>query len=281
MKAMEHITVLDSLRGNYGALSIAERKIADFILNHPERAVSCNVSELANASGTSDATIIRFCKHAGYSGYYQLRIMLSRELGRIESAQDAEQEQNTAAGMLQKYASDIASIAHHIDEKTIRSCARALEKCHYAHIIAAGNTTPLAQYTGFRLGRLGVRATYHELAEYYLNDLVMADDNDVVLAISQSGASKQVLKALELASARKITIIGIVGYQQSPVSRLADYLLPAVVPEQYFDYRKSHSHLYEMAVIDVLMEQITNDRKLQNLSTNMMMQEMLTSDSKL
>ena len=49
------------------------KKVADFILKNPELAVNANVSELANYSGVSDATVIRLCKHLGYQGLYQMK----------------------------------------------------------------------------------------------------------------------------------------------------------------------------------------------------------------
>ena len=272
-------TVLDNLRSGYESLSAAEKKIADFILKNPNKAVNCNVSELANASGTSDATIVRFCKHVGYSGYYQLRITLSRELGRSDYRDAQEIGEDTIAGMLQKCAANIQSISRKVNEQTFRDCARLIENCNYVHIVAAGNTTPVAHHVGFRLGRLGVRTTHHMLMEYYMNDIVLAQENDVVLAISQSGTSKQVVKALEIAVERKIPTIAVVGYEYSPVARLSDYLLPAVIPEQSFDYRKSHVHIYEMAVLDALIEMISNDLKKQGKDFDL--QEMLVSDSKL
>ena len=58
------------------------KKVADFILANPGLAVNANVSELANYSGVSDATVVRFCKHLGYEGYYQMRLLLARDIGR-------------------------------------------------------------------------------------------------------------------------------------------------------------------------------------------------------
>lgn len=274
-------TVIENLKSRYASFSTSEKKIADYILRYPDKAVNCNVSELANASGTSDATIIRFCKHLGYSGYYQLRITLSRELGRIDQSYDADSNEGTAASVLQKYAANIQSMARKIDEKTFQECARLIENCHYVHIVATGNTTPLAHHVGFRLGRLGIRSTFHMITEYFLNDIILAQEDDVVLAISQSGTSKQVVKAMELAIDRKIPTIAVVGYEYSPVSRLADYLLPAIVPEQTFDYRKNHAHVYEMAVLDALMEMISHNRENRNQTLNQDLQEMLLSDMKL
>ncbi|MDO4522438.1 MAG: MurR/RpiR family transcriptional regulator [Eubacteriales bacterium] len=276
---MREDAVRERIQERYGALSASEKKIADYLMENLEKAVNYNVSEMANASGTSDATIVRFCKHLGYSGYYQLRINLSRELGRNEYHQEEEADKNTASGILLNYAKNIQYMAKYLNDEDMKTCAKLIENCHYVHLVAEGNTTTLTQYMGFRLGRLGVRCTYHALPEYYLNDIMMAQEDDIVFAISQSGSSKKVLRAVELANRQKIRTIGIVGYRYSPLSKLVDYLLLALVEDQRFDYSKNYAHLYEMAVVDTLLEQITNDvrRQKRDLEGG----EMLMSDSKL
>ena len=73
--------VIDTIKDNYQQMFSAEKKVADYILAHPEKTVSANVSELAELSGVSDATVIRMCKHLGYQGFYQMKINLARDLG--------------------------------------------------------------------------------------------------------------------------------------------------------------------------------------------------------
>ena len=79
MDFSEGKTVVEMIREKYNQIFMAERKVADFVLENPERAVNANVSELANLSGVSDATVIRFCKRIGFQGHYQFRITLSRD----------------------------------------------------------------------------------------------------------------------------------------------------------------------------------------------------------
>lgn len=62
------MAVLETIKQNYNNIFLAEKKVADFILDYPEKAVNANVSELANYSGVSDATVIRLCKHIGFQG---------------------------------------------------------------------------------------------------------------------------------------------------------------------------------------------------------------------
>jgi len=263
MSTMEK-RVIETIKEHYNQIFLAEKKVADFILENPETAVNANVSELANYSGVSDATVIRLCKHIGYEGYYQLKICLSRDLGRMLVA-DADLENTTGdkvSSLLYSFASNLIAIGKNLDENKMLECVNVIKTSNQVHIVAVGNTSPLAQYMGFRLGRLGVKCTYNMVPEYFMNHVNLADADDIVLAISQSGSSKQVVQAMELAKEKGLKIIAITGHEFSPVSRLADHLLLSSADEQSFNYYQSYSHLRETAVIDALLYFVTNEETI-------------------
>lgn len=68
------------------------------------------------------------------------------------------------------------AIGKNMDTKTMASCVELIKSCKQAHVLAAGNTAPLAQYMGFRLGRLGVKCTYNIAPEYFMNHVNLADE---------------------------------------------------------------------------------------------------------
>ncbi len=76
--------VIDVITDEYDNLFPTEKKIATYIKNNPREVIMLNVSELAKRSGASEATVVRMCKHLGYQGYYQMRLILSRDVGRKE-----------------------------------------------------------------------------------------------------------------------------------------------------------------------------------------------------
>lgn len=270
MNAVQGKTVIETIKENYNQIFMAEKKVADFILENPEKAVNANVSELANYSGVSDATVIRLCKHIGYQGYYQLRIKLSRDIGRKQVVSDDLQniEENTVSSLFQAFVANLLAIGKNLEQTRVMECVNLIKTSKQVHIVAVGNTSPLSQYMGFRLGRLGVKCTYNVLPEYFMNHVNLADPEDIVIAISQSGTSKQVVQAMELAKEKSLKIIAITGYEYSPVSRLADYLLLSNVEGQSFDYYKTYSHLNETAVIDVLLHFLTNEETIDSNSAD-------------
>ncbi|GAP39886.1 MurR/RpiR family transcriptional regulator [Flexilinea flocculi] len=264
MGIIQSKSVIETIKDNYDQIFSSEKKIADFILASPELAVNANVSELANYSNVSDATVIRFCKHIGYQGYYQLRINLSRDLGRKQSRfiESTNGEADTVDNLFKMIAADMMRIGQNIDQSTMVNCANLIKKCNHAHIIAVGNTSPFAQYMGFRLGRLGIKCSYGIVAEYFMNHINLAEKGDIVIAISQSGCSKQVVQAMELAKEKSLKQIAITAYKYSPVSSLADYLLLSDVGERTVYSSKNYSHLYEAAVIDALLYFVTNEETI-------------------
>ena len=73
-------SVLDCITILYDQLFDAEKKIAKFILNNPKKVVDMTVSELAEISDVSIASVSRFCRKVGLKGFAQLKISLAQEL---------------------------------------------------------------------------------------------------------------------------------------------------------------------------------------------------------
>lgn len=208
----------------------------------------------------SDATVIRMCHHIGYAGYYQFRITLAGDLGRKQYGVDNIPESKDAVEKrFREYAEEMLVIGRNMDSDVMWNCVKLLKTCKQAHIMAVGNTSPLAQYMGFRLGRLGIKCTYNVAPEYFMNHVNLADEEDILIGISQSGTSKQVIQGLELGKEKGLKSMVITAFPQSPAAALADYVLPSAGKEEAFSYYKSYAHLYETAVIDALLSFVTNE----------------------
>lgn len=78
---MSEKSVIDNIQKHYREFSPTERKVADCVLRHPNQVTEYTVKELAMASGVSEATVVRMCQHAGYTGYWPFRTMLARDMG--------------------------------------------------------------------------------------------------------------------------------------------------------------------------------------------------------
>ncbi len=250
--------VIEVLAKHFEKLSLAERKVADYVLRNPKEAVNLIVSELAEKSGVSDATVVRMCRHVGYKGFYQFKVVLAKYVGRAEKEIIPQETPDAFTHILERYAASIIALGEQVDKAMMLNCVNMINACSQVHILAVGNTTPLGLYMGFRLGRLGVRCTYGIAPEYSMNHVNLADENDLIIAISQSGGSKQVIQGIELGKKKGLKVIAITGYKESPVAKLADITIISNNRKEAFSYYKDYAHLKEIAIIDALLEFLTN-----------------------
>ncbi|MEM1484540.1 MurR/RpiR family transcriptional regulator [Oscillospiraceae bacterium PP1C4] len=258
-------SVLDNINESYERMFAVEKKVADYILNNPGRVVETNVSELAELSGASDATVIRMCKRIGYEGYSQMKIKLSHDLGkdRMIQLQSGKQNPDTINDVFQIMISNLSHMAEHLDMELILKCVQVIKSSRTIHVVASGNTIPIAMDLSFRLERLGIRAISSIIPEYYLGSIGIASSEDLVIAISHSGSSKNILQALELAKGQNIQTMVLTDSACSPAARLADFILCTCVDNPIFKDNGPVSHLYEMAMIDTLLYFIKHDENQQ------------------
>ncbi len=73
------------LRSILPSLSRSEQRVATEVLDDPRGVAASTISELAHRCGTSETTVIRFCRTLGLSGYPQLRLTLATESGRADN----------------------------------------------------------------------------------------------------------------------------------------------------------------------------------------------------
>lgn len=269
--------VLDVIRSQYDNIFSAEKKVADFVLNHPDKTVNANVSELAKLSGVSDATVVRTCHHLGYKGYYQFRITLSRDLGKQKK--EVGKEENAIDKVFGNLSDMLLDIGRSISAETMNECVSMIKNAKVVHVLAVGNAANVAQYLGFRLGRLGIRSTYNVSPEYCINHINLADQEDILIAISKSGTSKQVIRGVELAKEKQMKVIAVTSSEQSPISELADQMLLCSEKNEMFYIGKKYSYLSELAVIDAMLIFVEDDDQIQSLNAEE--PELILSENKL
>jgi RpiR family transcriptional regulator, carbohydrate utilization regulator len=272
--------VIDGIQKYYNTFSPTECKVADYVLRYPNQVIEYTVKELANNSGVSEATIVRMCRHAGYDGYWHFRTMLAREMGAIGEGEKANDGQlNVVNNIFTRYADIMLNIGNKIDINVMRSCVELINDCNEVHVIAAGDTGTLAQHMGFLLGRVGIKATQSGIADYYINTINLASKEDVLIAISKSGITKNVIKGVELAKEKGLKIIAITCYVNSRLAEAADYVLLAQGDSTRFDYYKDYNHLNVLAVIEALLDLLKNWDKIAEKQADRL--ELLLSEAKL
>ncbi len=247
--------VLNTIRRYYTEMFSAEKKVADLILEKPQDIVNMSISELAKASDTSDATIIRMCKHVGFSGYYQLKFSLAAESGQqqVIDVDHINTPPEDVVGFYDFISANIFQAAKNINMDVLMDCVKLLSNANMVYFVAWGNTWAVASDFANRLSRCGIKTFISETPEYFIRNICLGGEEDVLVGISHSGTSIHVIQNIELAKERNIKTILITNSLDSKAAEISDYVLSAEVKNQLFYDFGGASHIFEMLIVDALI----------------------------
>lgn len=245
------LTVEKNIKDSFEELFSAEKKVAEFVLNNPSEVVMLNVSELAKKCEVSEATVVRTSKHLGYSGYYQMRLALSRDVGKNES-QSNEKTVSNLNELFEYHAQRVSYLSQYISAENLVNIAKILIHSNNTHIVGVGNTVPVVMDLGFRLQRYGIPCTYSLLAEHFYNNIMLGNENDTLIAISRTGASTAVIRAVEMAHKKGMKIIVITGELNKQFVENADEIIKIIEKNTSVEI-KPDSHLLEFAVNEAIL----------------------------
>jgi arabinose-5-phosphate isomerase len=129
-------------------------------------------------------------------------------------------------------ANGIAQLAAHVDESFFRACALMLDCRGRVVVSGMGKSGHIARKIAATLASTGTPAFFVHPGEASHGDLGMITDKDVVLALSNSGETDELLTILPLIRRQGIPLIGMSGNVKSTLARLADVHVDVSVPTE-------------------------------------------------
>ncbi|MEF3304663.1 MurR/RpiR family transcriptional regulator [Paenibacillus sp. GYB003] len=214
--------VLAKLHSSYAHLSQTEQKIADYVMEHPEKVMYHSVTQMADELEVAQSTITRFCRSIGLRGYQELKIMLARD---IHSGNGQEQEQGKLTlpqKLGQLVMGNIQDTLKVLDAEQLQEAVAKLLQARKVVIFGLGESGPMAQLLKSKL--LGLGLTADALTDVHLQLISAAhlSENDVAVGISQLGSTKDVVHALKRARKSGAHTICMTGHGRSPISEASD-----------------------------------------------------------
>lgn len=236
MGTRSETSLLRILQERYKSLSRGQKQIADLLLAHYDRAAFFTAAQLAEAAGVSESTAVRFASELGYSGYQQMKEELAKLVRsridvteRMERTYSRTERSKILDEVLETDMLLLSQTREMISAQAFDTAVTMLENAKDIYIIGLRSGAPLAQYLYFQL-RLMFHHVYlvsssseHELLE----QLIHADERDVVVGISFPRYSLRTLRMLEFVSGRRSGIITLTDSIHSPINLYASCVLTA------------------------------------------------------
>ena len=244
-----------NIKIHYDEFSKTEKKIADFLMQNPDCILPLFITELAEKCGTSEATVVRFAKRLGFDGYQQLKIAIAQE-SNVRPVSENITQQDDAFDIFSKVCQDIycslEKTKQAVDKQALQACCDALRSADKILVFGLGNSASVALDTAHKMFRLGLNAVAY--TDNHMQAIAAAHTNahSVIIGISHSGASKDIVHALQIAKQNGATTIAVTNFEKSPIDKVSDIILHTVSDETNYRILGLSSRIAQLAIIDTI-----------------------------
>ncbi len=252
--------MLDRIKASLPSLAPAEQRVGKLCLADPRAFAKLPVSELADRSHVSKPTVVRFCRSVGYDGLSDFKLKLAGTVNEgvpfIHRSVDADDKigdvmvkviDNTVAAFL-KYRNDASTLAI---EKAVVALVQAYQAGRQIQFFGVGNSGIVAQDAQHKFFRLGVNTTAYSDGHMQVMSASVLKAGDCVVVISNSGRTRDLMDACDIARKNGATTI-VITASGSPLASAGHIHLSADHPEGYDKYSPMVSRLLHLMIIDIL-----------------------------
>lgn len=238
-------------------------RIARAVADNPTQVIESTITELAASCDTSVASVVRFCRVIGVSGYAALRRTLAAELGRESvnfgtnsgfgaeiAADDSLRDAARKLAALERLA--IEETVERLDYDALGAAAEAIEGSGRILLFGIGASRLAAADLGHKLLRIGHNAIALDDAHEASAAAALRTSPTVAIGFSNSGTTPEAVLFLQAARDTGATTIGITGAGASPLARASDHLLLTHARESRFRAGAMVSRIAQLALVDCL-----------------------------
>ena len=225
-------TLLRELRSGLGYMSSAQRRIAEAILSNPTESVSLSLSELSERAGVSQGSIINFANKFSGGGFPSLKTDIAASLAEdtghpFSTVSNSDSMTEIFAKTAKNIADALGNTAALNDEKMLSEVCEMILRARRVEIYGVYRSAVVATDFYFQLLRLGIPANFVSDVLTCAISATTLGEGSLVIAISSSGQTKDVLDAVSLAKANGVQVVALTADKGSPLAAMSDKLLLA------------------------------------------------------
>ncbi len=228
--------LLKSIELGMKGFSKGQKRIAEYILAHYDKAAYLTAARLSQLVGVSESTVVRFATEMGYEGYPEFQHSLKEivrtrltSFQRMEITNQIIGDNNVLDKILEADAARIRRTAEGVDHHAFEEAVNRIVEAKTIYIIGVRSSSYLAGFLnhGFRMIFDGVKFIQTTAGSELFEQIMQIREGDVLIALSFPRYSKRVINAVEYARTRGADVVALTDSIQSPIANYANQLLIA------------------------------------------------------
>ena len=226
--------MIDRLNQSGKRLSKGHRKIAQYIVEHYDKAVFMTASKLGESVGVSESTVVRFASAMGYEGYPQLQRSLQELVShrltanqRFEMSTEIDPREALSV-VLKSDVQNLRATMEQMDEAVFEDVVARLLNARAIYVMGLRSAAPLAQFMGYYLNYIfdNVHLVSSGATDVF-EEISKLKENDVLVGISFPRYSSRTLEAMRFAKRCGAQVVAITDGPMTPLADMADATLTA------------------------------------------------------
>ena len=250
-------SILLKIKRLYPEMGSSERKIADWLTANFQEIIGLSINELATRCGCGEATIVRFSRRLGLSGYQELKLKIAQESANTAQGGVLGVEQDDSCyDIFNKRIRDIAVALENtktvLSPAEIEKAANVIKDARRIVIFGLGNSASIAVDAQHKFLRAGLDAIAY--CDNHMQAIAASHlhKGDVAIGVSHSGASIDVVDALKTARETGATTICITNFGESPINEHSDIVLNTRSDETKYTILAMSSRIAQLAIFDAI-----------------------------
>ncbi len=247
---------------SYYQLTTSEKKLANFVVANGTNAQRMSISEMAADCGVAEATISRFCRRLGYSGYAAFKLAIASTAGRAApSPLNGEiREDDSVEDMCSKLAgANIDAIMETqslIRPDDVLAAADAIQAADKVICMGQGSSMLMAQEFAHLFST--AFSGFFSVVDSHMQAVTAAQltQRDLILYFSYSGSTKELMDLLRIAKEHEVKVLLITRYPNSPGAKMADIVLQCGSIESPLQVGSIPARMAQLYLADVLFSEV-------------------------
>ena len=249
------VGILLKMKSMLGEMSPAEQKVIAYVIENPDMVIHLSVAGLAENCGSSEATVIRACRSIGMSGYQNLKVTLAQSLvSPIKSIHDEIDDNDSPRTIINKvFDSTIHTLNYSrdiLDFDMVEQAAELISSAEKVLIFGVGNSHSVVNDMQHKLLRLGINAVGFTDSHMQVIAAASAKPHDVIIGISHSGSSIDVVESVKTCKNNGSKVISISYFGHSPLNKIADVILSTASKETEYRVLAISSRIAQSVITD-------------------------------
>ena len=258
-----------------------ERRIADYLLAHPERLKQCSSQGIAGQLNISQSSIVKFAKRLNFKGFTELKMALIEEWGQLNTQSNLISEHlhssisinDSPAVIAEKLCLEkqqaLRNSTDNLDMAQLEQTITVIKSARRIQITGIGGSALVGKDLAYKLMKIGYPVMSEMDSHVQITVAQSLGPGDVQIVISYSGSLKEILLAANVAKNNGATLIAVTSLQASPLRSLADYTLDTLAEETRWRSSSISARTAQNTITDLLfvcLLQADNERSQQYIS---------------